>query len=72
MCAICGMTICSPRCPNSSAPEPSEVCRECGCDILPGESLVTMPDGKSYHYQCIWNMDVSDVLSLAGIDILEM
>lgn len=65
MCAICGLSPCSPRCPNASDPPAVLYCSKCGSAIRGGEEYVSLGDADVCE-GCIDSLSTKEIIEMYG------
>lgn len=68
MCAICGTSPCSVRCPNY-APKTLHKCSHCGFDITTDDEFLSYYNGKYYHADCLTDMTGEEIADMLGMQI---
>lgn len=68
MCSVCLKTPCHPACPNAEEPKPVMLCM-CGNGIYTGDQYLEDINGKYHCMECLKEMEVSDILKLAGLEL---
>ena len=65
MCDICQKIFCPSACPDAPRVT-TDRCADCGAPVSVGDSL-SAPNGKLYCYDCISEMDITEVLQICGM-----
>ena len=65
MCTVCGLSPCSPRCPNASDPAAVLYCSKCGAAIAEGEEYVSLGD-MDVCESCIESLSTKEIIEICG------
>lgn len=65
MCEICGLSPCSPRCPNAYDPPAALHCSKCGSAIRDGEEYVSFVD-MDVCEDCIDSLSTKEIIEMCG------